>query len=213
MKNEDKNFIIMGVLLGVVSLFSLYFYSKDFKQADTVNIKNFPRTVGAWVVSEDIPLSKQDLAILETDNTFVRRYRNSNGEEVYLYIVYSQTNHKVSHPPEICYAGSGISILEKTHDSIAVNYKNLNISSNRLLIQANKLYQISFYWFKVGDAFTSNYWKQQALVALNTLFSQREGIALIRISADVNNNDKEIAIKEVKDFTNLITPQLFKYLP
>ena len=202
----------MGVLLGLSGLVSLGVYFNDYKQTDTVRIKDFPRTVGPWV-SQDIPLSKEELAILETDNVFVRKYKNPNGEEVYLYIVYSQTNHKVSHPPEICYTGGGISILEKTQDFIPVNKGNLIISANRLLLQAGKLYQVSFYWFKVGDTFTSNYWKQQTLVALNTLFGKRKGSALIRISANLTDQDKEMAIKEVKEFTNLIAPLLFKYLP
>ncbi len=212
MQNNGKNFIIMCVLLGAAGLLSLDVYFKDFKQTDTVRINDFPRTVGAWT-SQEIPLSKEELAILETDNAFVRRYKNPNGEQVYLYIVYSQTNHKVSHPPEICYIGSGVSVLEKRQDLIPVSYKNLTIATNRLLLEANNAYQISFYWFKVGDTFTANYWQQQALVAVNTLFGQRKGCALIRVSAYLINQDKEKAIKEVKEFTSLITPDLFKYLP
>lgn len=212
MKSEDKNFIIMAVLLGLAGLLAGYLSFKDFRQTDTVSVKDFPRSVGPWV-SEDIPLSKQDLAILETDNAFVRKYKNPNGEEVYLYIVYSQTNHKVTHPPEICYTGSGVSILEKTHDFIPVSYKNLDIKANRFLLQDNQLYQMSFYWFKVGNIFTSNYWKEQILVAFNALLGKKQGSALIRISADIVNKDKGRAIKEIKEFTGLIVPQLFAYLP
>jgi len=54
MQNEGRNFIIMGVLLGVAGLISLGVYFKDFKQKDTVCVKDFPRTVGPWV-SEEIP--------------------------------------------------------------------------------------------------------------------------------------------------------------
>ena len=211
MHDSDKNLITLGILLIVTSLFSISFFFRDFKQTDTVQIKEFPRTIGVWT-SQEIPLTKEDLAILETDNAFVRMYKNPDGQEVLVYIVYSQTNHKVSHPPEICYTGNGIAILEKTSDSIPVNYNNLTIKANRLLLRSGQLYQISYYWFKVGNTFTSDYWKQQTLLALNTLFGKREGSALIRISADIINNDQNTAIKEVKEFTNLITPLLFKNL-
>jgi len=212
MAEKHKNFIIMAFLLGVACLFSLNLLFNDVKEIDTVDIKNFPRVIGAWT-SEEIPLSKDDLDILETDNAFIRKYTNSNGEAVYLYIVYSQTNRKVSHPPEICYTGSGVSILENVHDQIHMEYKNLTINANRLLLTKDKYYQITYYWFKVGDAFTANYWKQQMLVAINSLLGKDTGSALIRISADINNNDKETAVKEVKEFTALMAPQLFKYLP
>jgi len=212
MRNDDKNFMIMAVCLVTAGLFSLCFYFRDLKQTDTVYVKDFPRTVGTWV-SKEIPLSKDVLIALETDNVFFRKYSNTNGEEVYLFIVYSQNNHKTTHLPEICYRGNGVSFLEKTHDLIRVNYQHLTIRANRFLLQAGKLYQISFYWFKVGNNFTSDYLKEQILVAFNTLFGQGKGSALIRISADISNNDKEKAIKEVKEFTDLITPKLFKYLP
>jgi EpsI family protein len=212
MKNDDRNFMVMAFCLVIAGLFSLYFYFKDLQQTDTVYVKNFPRTVGGWV-SEEIPLSKGDLALLETDNAFFRIYRNPNGEKVYLYIIYSQNNDKITHLPEVCYRGKGVSFLAETQDFIPVNYQHLTISTNRLLLQSGKLYQISFYWFKAGDHFTSDYWKEKIFIALNTLSGQRRGNALIRISADVNKSDKETAIKEIKEFTNLITPQLFKYLP
>ncbi|MGH2563665.1 MAG: exosortase C-terminal domain/associated protein EpsI, partial [Ginsengibacter sp.] len=167
----------------------------------------------AWV-SEDIPLSKQQLVLLGTDNTFVRKYKDPDGKAVYLYIVYSQNNRKIYHPPENCYTGGGgVSILERTLDAIPVSYKNLIIHANRLELQARQLHQITFYWFKAGDSFTSSYWKEQTLVAINSLWGKRQGSALIRISADFTGNNKEAAIREVKEFTGLITPQLMKYLP
>jgi len=202
----------MGSLLVLAGAFSIYLYSKDIKQAETINIKSFPRTVADWS-SQDIPLSKDDFILLETDNAFFRKYKNPEGQTVYLYIVYSRTNHKTTHLPEICYRGNGVLIIEKSRDSIPVSYKRLTIDANRLLLQSGELYQISFYWFKAGEVFTPNYLKEQLLVAYNALFDKDKGSALIRISADVIDHDKDKAAREVKGFANVITPQLFKYLP
>jgi EpsI family protein len=212
MRSEDRNLMLMAVALIAAGLVSFYFFFKDLQQADTVYVRDFPRTVGAWV-SEEIPIPKATLDILETDNAFYRRYRKPNGEEVYLYIIYSQNNDKITHLPENCYMGTGVTFLEETQDIIPVHYRHLTISANRLLFQAGKLYQICFYWFKAGDHFTSDYWKNRMFIALNAFMGQRKGNALIRISADFTKNDQEKAIQEVKEFTDLITPQLFKYLP
>lgn len=191
--------------------FTLYF--KSAIQEDTISIDAFPRTIGSWI-SQDLPISKEDLSILETKNAFVRRYTNSEGGgEVYLFLVYSQNNRKVAHPPEICYLGSGVSIIENVHDPIQVDYNNLTIPTNRLKLLRKNFEHIAFYWFKVGDKLTSNYWEQQLLIAFNALFTQKKGSALIRISSDVNSADQDKAIRNIKSFTNLITPSLFKHLP
>jgi len=190
---------------------SLYF--KTATQQDTVSITAFPKTIDTWT-SEDLPISKEDLSILETKNAFVRKYTNTvDGGEVYLFLVYSQHNRKVAHPPEICYLGSGVSITENIHDPISVEFKGLTISTNRLMLLRKNLQHIAFYWFKVGGRFTSNYWEQQLLIAFNSVTGSSQGSALIRISADVVNGNKDKAIQDVKSFVNLITPSLFKYLP
>ncbi len=204
--------LIQAVLL-VTLVLSWNFYFQTATEHDTVNIADFPKTVETWV-SEDLPISKEDLSMLETRNAFVRRYTNtSDGGEVYLFLVYSQHNRKVSHPPEICYLGSGVSIIQNVHDPIQVEYKNLTIPTNRLKLLRQNFEHISFYWFKIGKTFTSNYWGQQILIALNAIRGGTAGSALIRISADVVSGDQEKAIKNIKSFTSSITPALFQYLP
>lgn len=203
--------IQLCLLVSLILTFNLYFRAA-FRE-DSISIDSFPRTIGTWV-SKDLPISKEDLSILETKNAFVRRYTNTEGGgEIYLFLVYSQYNRKVAHPPEICYLGSGVSITENVHDPIRVEYNNLTIPTNRLKLLRKKFEHIAFYWFKVGNKFTSNYWEQQLLIALNALFGQTKGSALIRISADVNSADQGEAIRNIKAFTNLITPALFKHLP
>ena len=201
------------VILIVVAILSLNLYFKTATEKDTVSIADFPRSIGPWT-SEELPISKEDLSILETQNAFVRKYKNTvDGGEVFLFLVYSQHNRKVAHPPEICYLGSGVSIIENIHDPIKVEYKNLTISTNRLKLLRKNLQHLAFYWFKVGNRFTSNYWEQQLLIAINALSGVSKGSALIRISTDITSEDQDKAIRDVKSFTNLIVPSLYKYLP
>ncbi len=212
MHNTNRHFIIMGMLLALAALASLYFPLTDRQQSTLVSIQHFPRTIGQWV-SQDLPISAQDLVILKTDNVFLRRYQNPRGQKVYLYIVYSQTSRSAAHPPEICYTGDGVSILEKDHDAIAVHDPHLTINAARLLLKANHMYQVSYYWFKVGNKFTSNYLKEQLLVAYDTLLGKRKGSALIRISADLDHDNEKSASQMIKDFADQMTPQLLQYLP
>lgn len=213
MKIKRGEFIRICLILGGSVIISWILFSKQIIQDDTVHVADFPKSIGTWS-SIDLTIPKDDLAILETDNAFARKYTNSlDKRDVYLYIVYSQSNRKVSHPPEICYTGSGLTVTHTARDSIQVGVKNLTIPANRLKLIKGDFEHMSFYWFKVGDQFTANYLKQQALIALNTLIGRKSSTALIRISADIVNGEEGKTIESIKAFTNVIAPDLFSYLP
>jgi len=213
MKKNSNQFVLICVTMAATAVISWFLFFKQAVEKDTVDINNFPKVIGTWT-SVDLPITKDEFAILETNNAFVRLYTNSaDHAKVYLYLVYSQTNRKVAHPPEICYTGNGMSITEDVHDSITVQNPPLTIQANRLRLSKGGFSQIAYYWFKVGGAFTSNYWKQQVLIAVDTLLGKHPSSALVRISANITDRDTERTIRNIKTFTGLITPDLFKYLP
>lgn len=213
MKKIGKSYLFIIFLFIASTAISWQLYFKIYSQKDTVSIHAFPQMIADWS-AEEIPISQQDKAILETDNVFVRRYTNPQGEEVYLFIVYSQNNRKVSHPPEVCYTGSGATIINNVHDSFSTDSSLEDIKVNRVTVEQGRERQIFFYWFKVGDAFTSNYWKQQGLIALKSFLGQPSSSALIRISIPVRKEEDDAnATQKLKDFGRTILPYLQKYLP
>jgi len=213
MKKESRSVALICLTLVLTAIISWSLFFKQNIEKDTVDINHFPKTIGSWH-SVDLTITKDEFEILETKNAFVRLYTNSvDQSKIYLYLVYSQTNRKVAHPPEICYTGSGLTIIEDVHDTIPVQYKNLTIQANRLRMNKGNSVQIAYYWFKVGDHFTSNYWKQQILIAFYTLLGRHPSSALVRVSADIIDNDANKTVKCIKAFIGLITPKLFLYLP
>ncbi len=213
MKKFGKNYFVIVVLFIVSAAISWQLYFKVYSQKDTVSIHTFPNEIAGWN-AEEIMISQQDKALLETDNVFVRRYTNLQVGEIYLFIVYSQNNRKVSHPPEVCYTGSGATILSSIHDSFDVDVPVREINVNRLTVEQGRERQIFFYWFKVGDMFTPNYWKQQGLIALKSFLGQPSSSALIRISISARKErDDADAIRNLKDFGRLILPYIQKHLP
>ena len=209
--NNLSYWSILALFLAVGTL-SWRVYFKSYVQSDNLSIHHFPKVIDDWI-SEDLPISDDEKALLETDNVFVRRYTNSNDEEVFLFIVYSENNRKVSHPPEICYTGGGATILSSTSDSISSESDEASINVRRLKIEKGRTMQIFAYWFKVGDSFTSNYWKQQGLIAYKSLLGQPASSALIRISSTVKNNNDTNATIRIKKFGKVIIPHLKLHLP
>lgn len=212
MKMNRTGLAIISCLFILSAVVSWKMYFKKYVQKDTVNIHEFPREIAGWT-SVDIPLTEEEYAILETKNAFTRRYKGPDGQEIYLLMVYSQTNRKVSHPPEICYTGSGASIVGNEPASFEVPGLEKPIRANKLTLEYGRVLQLSYYWFKVGDEYTSNYWKQQLLIAVKSLFDDSSSSALIRIASTVGEGGKEKAEESIRQFARLVVPLIPEYLP
>ena len=76
-----------------------------------------------------------------------------------------------------------------------------------------KFQQLMYYFFKVGDTFTSNYWKQQFLVAMNSLLGRDDGQALVRLSANIKPGAADQTAQNIEEFVSTILPYLKQYLP
>jgi len=208
-RNLKNLFILSLLILACAMSWNLYF--KDYIQQDTVNIHVFPKEIGGWS-SEELTITDDEYAILETRNAFVRKYSSGEGAGVYLFTVYSQNNRKVSHPPEICYTGGGVTVLDNKASEIKME-NNTIIPVRKLMLEQGRYRQVAYYWFKVGDNFTSNYWEQQIRIALNAFRGKNAGSALIRLSAVVENGSETEAEKNIQAFARLILPHLKEYLP
>ena len=211
MKNKIS-YIFILILIAFSGYISWKMYFNKYVQKDTVSIHGFPNVIGDWTAVE-LPITEKEYEILETRNALTRRYTNSKGEELSLFIVYSQNNHKVSHPPEICYTGSGATVISK--QPISINIANgVLLDGNKVIVDRVRSQQVLYYWFKVGNSYTASYWKQQILIALKTLTGQSSSSALIRLSATVQpGKTQEDSLDVIKTFVPLITPHVQTYLP
>jgi EpsI family protein len=209
---NDLSFILMFILLLLMGIISWRVYLKEFRMTDTVDIHRFPKSLAGWE-SEELGITEEEYAILETRNAFARKYTNKEGKTAYLLIVYSQNNRKVSHPPEVCFMGSGLTILEKNLVNIPISTAPHKIQANQLSAKQGKTQQLSYYWFKVGQTFTPNYWKQQFLIAFYTLTGHPASSAMIRVSTLKDESSPASSGETLNQFTQLISPLLFEYLP
>ncbi len=164
--------------------------------------------------SRDLFVDIDQFDALEQRTTSVlhRRYTNLKHDHINLYIIYSEFNPKAVYPPEISYPEQEISILDKGKKIIKID-NSVKLRVNWLLLDNGQNQQIVYYWFKVGDIYTTSYWKQQALIAFNNFIGNKRGSALIQVSIDVVDSRQENAKKIIDNFAGLITPLLSEYLP
>ncbi len=205
-----SSFSVILFLMIASTVISWPLYFKNYALPDTISVHAFPKAIGEWT-AEELPISDNDYAILETRNAFARMYTNKNGQQVMLYIIYSQYNRKVSHPPEICYTGGGSTITKKY--PYAINYGGPDpLVVNKVTIDEERYQQIMYYWFKIGDSYTPSYWRQQILIALKTLLRKPASSAMIRITSVVPDDDQEETVQLMNTFVKTIVPILPQYL-
>lgn len=205
---KNIKFLIIVFILAGASYISIKSYLPARVDAGlNIQVSNFPMTVGDWTATE-VELSERDYEILETRNLFVRDYANSAGESVGLYMVYSEDNRKVSHPPEICLIGSGLTVTKKSVFQVSDSIKAV-----KLLIEKGDSRELVVYWYKAGDIYTDKYLKQQLKIVMDRMLGKRTSGALIRLSAIIKNDNEEAALNLVKGFCAEIAPLLPQYIP
>ena len=208
-----SHFIIIGLLV-FSGFFAWQEYLREYHSTDRVQVNLFPEEIAGWT-SEDIPLTENDYAILETRNLFVRMYTSPDKtKQVMLYIIYSTNNRRVSHPPEMCFAGSGLSMVSNKPQEMAIPGSEKVLRFNRMHWEKKGVNQLVYHWYKAGDDFTESYWGQQIQVAMKSLFRQNASIAMIRLSTPfLEKTNLEQADKNLQEFAQMITPLIPQYVP
>jgi EpsI family protein len=188
MNSKNVGYISIIALLSITGFLSINLYFQQRTAHDKIDINSFPYTVGDWK-GKDIEIKDYEYEILETRNILLRDYQNSSDDRLNLFIVYSETNRSVFHPPEVCLIGSGINIADKKVDKI--NCGDYTLSTNKIYTEKDHYKGIALYSYKAGKLYTDNYYLQQAYFAFNQLFRQNVKGATIRVSADVAKDEEE----------------------
>jgi len=163
--------------------------------------------IGEWR-GEDIPVDKHTYELLETDNVLMRDYMNTQGDVINLYIIYSRSNRKVSHPPEICLQGAGAVVVEKSIAQISPD-----LTATKLILEHKEFQDAAMYWYKAGDDFTNDYLRQQISVSAKRLLRRPVSVALIRVITRIKDQDRELAFIKLIAFSRQILPLLHQYAP
>lgn len=181
-RNNAIGFFTVVVLLSVASFLSLNLYFQQRAAYDNLDIRIFPYVIGEWK-GKDLRITQKEYDILETRNLISREYVNPSGERLFLFIIYSETNRRVFHPPEVCMMGGGVKIVDKR--SAVIDSAGYNFSVNKLYTQKDNYRGMALYCYKAGSLYTDNFYLQQAIFALNQLLGGHKGGATIRVSMPI----------------------------
>ena len=196
MNKTTLAYIALVILLLLTSVASLNLFMKQRTEHDVLDVRTFPLTVGDWT-GQDLEITEKEYEILETRNLISREYANGSGEKIYLFIIYSETNRSVFHPPEVCLIGGGVTIADKQSEGI--NCKQKEFLTNKLYLEKGDARSIALYCYKSGNLYTENFYLQQVHFMLNQLLGKRSGGATIRVSMPVYKSE-EATLGTLKSF-------------
>lgn len=205
--NNTTFFLVVGILALACFVGLSEYLPARLDTGGLVKMSDFPMKVGDWQ-GEDVPLAQQDYMILETTNLIMRRYQNHHGQEILLYIIYSDDNRKVTHPPEICYMGSGATITDKGFLDISSKNK-----ANKMIAELKDGRQLVVYWYRAGEVNTNKYFEQQLRIMARRTWRQKTSAAMIRVSAVLKDGEESATSKLILDFVRQIEPLLPTYVP
>ncbi|MBF0217291.1 MAG: EpsI family protein [Candidatus Omnitrophica bacterium] len=185
------------LVLSVASLLSLGLFFRQVSDRDVLDIGVFPYTVDGWE-GKDLTIEEYEYDILETRNIVLREYTDPAGNKLTLFIIYSETNRSVFHPPEVCLIGSGVTISAKVTDTIDIP-GSIPFKVNKLYIGDKGQKEIVLYCYKTDRLYTDNYYLQQFMFTMNQFIGGKKGGATIRVSMQVSRTEGE-TLETLKHF-------------
>lgn len=188
MKKNTVGYIILVGSLIATSTISLNLFLRERTAHDRLDIHNLPLVIEEWR-GKDIPMEEYVYRILETRNMITREYVNPSGDRISLFIIYSETNRSVFHPPEVCMVGGGLAIVDKQTEKVQTDrYKFL---TNKLYAEKGSFKELVLYSYKAGNLYTENFYLQQVYLAFHQLFGRQVPGATVRVSMQLRGDERE----------------------
>ena len=204
--------LIFILLLQALVIRAVSFEPTINTQQVAASISKIPHSFAGWD-GIDYPLEPRIYDILETRSIIHRSYEKTDGQKVFLSVVYYAETKVGFHAPESCFGGRGISVSSSS-DTVLIDKTNKVLTVNKLVQQSEKEKgSLIYYFFKAGPFMGSSYYKLRWNLMINKFNSLSRSGSLIRVSIKTNNYlnyEQEAEILDV--FINDLRPYMLDYL-
>lgn len=172
--------------------------------------RQIPARTESWS-SADRTLDDATLRYLKTDDYVYREYTRADGRNVELMLVFSRTERKAVHPPEVCLEAQGWEIEDRGSTTLeAHDGRQVEAATLRLLREGRRLRVV--YWYATGSASTPSYVEHQGHVAWASLKGRAAGSALVRLSYVESPETRVIAAAALDDWAHALLPEVLDAL-
>jgi EpsI family protein len=209
---KKEFWITSGLLVITLVLVNLLRYSRvESKKLPGFDL--IPMHSGDWSGQEYF-FPDQTYELLKADASTLRRYANSGGKELYLFISYfkSQKYGSQIHSPKNCLPGSGWKILTREKTKIKGASGSV-LLVNRLLISDGRSKEVMYYWFQTRSGLVTSELGLKLDLVINSLRRAPTDAAFIRINLPLNEVSEKEALVLLEDFLQVFQLRIKEALP
>lgn len=177
-------------------------------------LESFPNAVEQWQGRGDIVIGTDVLALLKPKDYLIRRFQDSKGRDLWLFIAYWDTQRKGAQPhsPKNCLPGAGWEPLEASRLNVPLPAPLAPIIVNRYLLQKDDAQQLVLYWYQAQGKPVAGEVAAKVEMIRNSILHRRTDGALVRISGPIYGNAQQTTEHMVK-YIQALYPALQGYLP
>ncbi|MDH7602934.1 MAG: EpsI family protein [Armatimonadota bacterium] len=210
MDKQTPNYKLVFVLLLLGSVLTYWARFKPVRVLFTAPLDKFPKRIGQWQ-GHDEPIEKSIRDVMNADKLLSRTYVGSDPDyPIGVWIVYRKFGRRdFAHRPEMCYPASGWEITKKCY--IKLPYDGREVDAVEVVATRDFDTQVIVYWFASGERTEANFAKQQIIMALDRLRTQKYGWAFIRLNIPVVDTE-ENALRQIRDFLSAASTPLARVL-
>lgn len=204
------------LVLCLLSSVAFYGHVLRFQKVEVNNIPDFsevPLEIGDWK-GQDFTFGEDVLDVLKANRTFFRRYVNSSGTEVWLFIGYwaDQKYGAQPHSPLHCLPGSGWNIVSNKLIPLAGGTSGNGTASdaraNFAMIGNDDSRKAMLYWYQTRSGYLPKELSVKLDLARNALMRKPTDAAFIRLTSPAANGSAEMQLQVLQQFWRTIQPHV-----
>jgi EpsI family protein len=206
--------LCVSVAILLAALSALQFRSAGEAVQLRKAFETFPSTIGTWKEANDAILDPGTLGMLRLSDYLMRRYVDSAGHSMWLYMGYWQSQRRGSdiHSPKNCLPAGGWEPIEASRLIIPVGGPTSSITVNHYLIQKDRQLQVVIYWFEAQGTVVAGELDAKIQMVRSAILKNRTDGALIRLSSPVTGSVQDTTDRMV-EYVRTFYPVVREYLP
>jgi EpsI family protein len=209
--------ILVPVLL-VAEALTVQWAGHAERVPSTPDLSAFPRQIGRWSQSSEIPIEPDVQAQLRADRLLNRLYYSATsagpGSQAELFVAWfnSQTRgDRQPHSPRVCLPGAGW--LTQSTGAVSIDTPAGKLAATRYLVSKGGFRSVILYWYQTPRRTIAGEWEAKSWILLDALRDHRTDVALVRIVVPSFNAQDKVATDAAADFARALYPELRRELP
>jgi EpsI family protein len=180
--------LILILVMGAAGVYAQVLGGRRVESGALPDLRGIPAQIDGWM-SEDFEMTESSTAVLGADEYLNRRYEDSRGAQVWVFMAYFREQQVGSqiHSPRNCVPGSGWEVRSLSRQKLLLG--GVDQSAQQMMIERSGQRQEMLYWFRTrGGTMTGEYALKWDLLR-NSLLGRPTNAVFVRFSAIESDAD------------------------